>query len=247
MRPGFSWRTGKLDPSQIVDPKLQYVRAGDKRLYRDSILTNDGARSRKKYGRHVMLPNQFNLRPDRPQVQIVWRSPPGFDETKFQVSRRLEELAAQYRLSLQRSEAAARHTSNSAGDERGASPARANTLLPGPSVPETRRSQRYQKKKPVYTEHSSSSELGSSESSSHDVPQSTSESPESGMSESSTSSSASSSSESSACSELWMSERSGSPEDSPQRPTRNRLMTDSERALIMRIHSQNFPSDESFD
>jgi hypothetical protein len=44
-----------------------------------------------------------------------------------------------------------------------------------------------------------------------------------------------------------LSERSGSPADSPQRPTRNRAMTESERALIMRIRSQIVPSDDASD
>ena len=227
MRPGFNWRTGKSDPSQIVDPKSQYVRPANQRLYRNSILTDRGARSRRMYGRNVMLPNQWNLRPDRPQVPILWRAPPEFDETIFQVTERIDELAAQYVLSLQRTVAAAPGTSNAAGDERGTSQARTNTLLPVPIVPEPRRSQRTQARMPVYADQSSSSGTE--------------------RSESSPKSSASSSSEPSAGSESCFSERSESLADSRQRPTRNRQMTESDRALLMQMRSQIFPSEDSSD
>ena len=211
MRPGFNWHTGKLHPSQIVNPELQYVRAGDKRLYRSSILTDRGARSPQSFGRYVVLPNQLNLR--LPHVPILWRRPPGFDETKFQVSQRIHALAVQYLLALQRTEAAARRTSNAAEDERSPSPARTNGLLPGPSVPESRRPQRTQRIRPQYAEHSSSSELQSSELSSHNQRSSGSSEPERSESES------------------FLPDRS----ETPQPTRRRRQGTKSERALIMSI------------
>ena len=217
MCPGFSWRTGKSHPSQIVDPKLQYVRLGDKRLYRNSILTERGARSGRMYGRDVMLPNQLNLRPDRPQMRILWHAPPDFDESRFQVAERIDELAAQYVLALQRTAAAAPSTSNAAGGERVTIPARSNTLLPVPIEPESRRPRRTQARPPVYAEPSSLSESERSEP---------------------PCSSASHCSNSSAGSESCHSESSESPTDSPQRPTPNRQMTESARALIMQIRSR---------
>ena len=232
MRPGFNWHTGKSDPSQIVDPKSQYVRAADKRLYRSSILTDQGARSRRKYGRNVMLPNQLNLRPDRPQAPILWLAPPGFDETKFHVSARLDALAAQYALCLQRTEADARRTANAAGDERSPSPASRNTMLAVPIVPEPRRSQRNPERRPVsYTQQGS-------ESSSHDMPHRTSESSDSGSS--------ASSNESSAGFESCF-ERSKSPEDGLQQPMRKRQMTESDRVLIMRLRSRLNLNDAASD
>ena len=114
----------------MIDPTLQYVRARNERLYRNSILTNDGARAR--YGRDEILPNELNLH--LPKPVISWRAPAEFDESRFQVTERIQAITAEYSESQQQQDAAS-------GDER-ARPARTNALLPAPIVPESRRSQR---------------------------------------------------------------------------------------------------------
>jgi len=145
MRNGFNWRSGTLDSSVIIDPKLQHVRVRNPLLYRDSIFTDQGARAEYR-DRDMILPNELNLRLNRrlPPMGIVWRAPQGFDATKFNVSQRMQALAAEYQLILERDPEETDSTSNAAGRRRRVRTARtdAGTLLPHPMAIETRRQQR---------------------------------------------------------------------------------------------------------
>ena len=144
MRNGFNWRSGTLDSSVIIDPKLQHIRERNPFLYRDSIFTDDGARA-KYQDRNMLLPNELNLRLNQHSERIVWRASPGFDETKFNVSEKMQALAAEYQLVLERDQEATDGTSDAAGHQRRARTARADagTLLPHPVVIEPRRPQRH--------------------------------------------------------------------------------------------------------
>ena len=181
MRNGFNWRSGTLDSSVIIDPKLQHVRARNPLLYRSSIFTDDGARAEYR-DRHMILPNELNLRLNQrsPPMQIVWRAPQGFDATKFNVSQRMQALGAEYQLVLERDQEGTDSTSNAAGHQRRARTARTNagTLLPPPTVIEPFRQQRQARRRSTavleysseiegtHSEESSSSERSNSSDSS---------------------------------------------------------------------------------
>jgi len=133
-------------------------------LYRNSIITDDAARA--GYGRDAILPNELNLH--LPKPVISWRAPADFDETRFQVTERIQAITAEYRESLQQHQ-------EPASDAR-SRPARTNTLLPPPIVPESRRSQRTSRSRGRLTELSDQSEGDGS--SSHDMSPPASESSE---------------------------------------------------------------------
>jgi hypothetical protein len=141
MLPGFNFRTGKSDPSELIDPKLQHVRARNPLLYRGSIFTNDAARV-EYHSRDILLPNELNLR--LPPEQLMWHAPEGFDETKFNVSERIRALEAEFQSVLQREQAATLGTSNTA-----ASTLRTNTLLPYPIARGQRRLPRRARKRAI--------------------------------------------------------------------------------------------------
>ena len=139
MQNGFNWRTGTLDSSVLIDPRLQHVRQRNPVLYRASIFTDDGARAEYR-SRDMILPNTLNLRlnPRLPPFRIVWRAPPEFDHAKFDVTQRISALAAEYRLVLQRDP----DRTSTAGYQRRANTVRTNRLLPYPNVNAPRRPQR---------------------------------------------------------------------------------------------------------
>ena len=149
MRNGFNWRSGNLDSSVIIDLKLQHVRKRNPLLYRASIFTEDGARAEYS-NRDMILPNELNLRLNRssPPVHIMWSASEGFDETRFNVSERMQELAEEYERILEQDQEA---TDSTAGHQRRARTARADagTLLPHPTVMEPRRPQRQARQRSV--------------------------------------------------------------------------------------------------
>ena len=151
MQNGFNWRNGTLDSSVLIDPRFQHVRQRNPVLYRASIFTDDGARAEYR-SRDMILPNTLNLRlnPRLPPLMIAWRAPPEFDDAKFNVTRRIRALAAEYRLVLQRDPA----RTSTAGYQRRASTERTNRLLPYPNVVAPRRPQR-RSRRPAIVDSSS--------------------------------------------------------------------------------------------